>query len=72
MCNAVHIQFYVLKHETNFMTEEATPLTLTAVFRGQFDGDSLIKFGLPPIRNNNQEEDAQNTQSVLKIADKRK
>ena len=48
------------------MTEEATPLTLTAVFRGQFDGDSLIKFGLPPIFgifhdseiSNNQEEDA--------------
>ena len=62
------------------MTEEATPLTLTAVFRGQFDGDSLIKFGLPPIFgifhkseiSNNQEEDAQNTQSVLKIADTRK
>ena len=49
------------------MTEEATPLTLTAVFSGQFDGDSLTKFGLPPIFgifyeseiSNNQEEDAQ-------------
>ena len=51
------------------MTEEATPLTLTAVFSGQFDGDSLIKFGLALATifgifheseiSNNQEEDAQ-------------